>query len=472
MSYILLEGAVLGVLGVSAKSIYNLIHQNEIDIRKEWNDIMIHSGIQNKDISNIGKNKKLSTCNVYKYFKTKYGYDLIITLPKGLSYSKFEEYKPVIESGLKANIKFIESRFTRTVHLKVSNQEFDLKEVYKSVECEPYEIYVGRDLFKKDIIISMKDFPHVLITGCTNSGKSQEMYNITTNIINIQKNVSLWLAQVSAKKDVQKFKDCKQINYFAYTLGKSYEMFRYIRKIIQNRNILFNKEGLNNIYEYNKLHIKKNQMDYQYIIIDELKSFMVDDSKSMDIDFNIKKKCNIELQHIVQESRNCGIYVITCLQRSDKDSIIPTMKANFNTLISFSQMNLASARVTCDEPNEVLKLPQREAVLQAYEQFHIKTLYLDNSIINQYIKESIEKNHKYVDLNRKVEENYTNNNSINEINNNKNSNNFIDYEAIFIETKDGKDTILTKQFSNINKRNNSIQKNKNQKGVVLKDVTL
>jgi S-DNA-T family DNA segregation ATPase FtsK/SpoIIIE len=72
-------------------------------------------------------------------------------------------------------------------------------------------------------------------------------------------------------------------------------------------------------------------------------------------------------------------------------------KSQFNTKVIFKQNNNASSLVVCDS-DEATKLKQREAIVWMDDKKLMKTMYLDNKMIEQYISDKIEKDHKYLNL--------------------------------------------------------------------------
>lgn len=173
----------------------------------------------------------------------------------------------------------------------------------------------------------------------------------------------------------------------------SYKIFSHLYNMMVKRNEIFSNvkgEYIDTIYDYNKLFPKK-KMRICYLAMDEFTSYMNDnlDSKK---DAKLKKKCLDLLLKIIQQGRSVGIYVLTSLQRSDRESLKPRQKAQFNVTVSFKQPNLASSLTTCDS-DKAYYLKRREAIVQADSEYLIKTLYLDNQMIADFIKEKLDMTH-------------------------------------------------------------------------------
>jgi S-DNA-T family DNA segregation ATPase FtsK/SpoIIIE len=110
-----------------------------------------------------------------------------------------------------------------------------------------------------------------------------------------------------------------------------------------------------------------------------------------------KEKCLDMIFQLIKEGRNCGIYVMLSLQRPDRENCPAPIKSQCNTKVIFHQNNIASSLVVCDS-EEAIHLKQREAIVLMDEKKYMKTLYLDNNMIEEYIKPIHEDNHKFLNL--------------------------------------------------------------------------
>lgn len=348
-------------------------------------------------IKGIGvKNKFEQSYKPIKIIKKKYGYDMIISIPEGLSYKKLEEKLPEIESGLGCITELEWKRFQKCAYMKAAMHDYNYEKKFMPVKTKgPYELYFGETFFFENIIADLREMPHVLIAGATASGKSRCAFIALSNLLYWydEKEVELYLIQVSDKKDLQKFAHCRQTKYFAKNLQTTDQLLKYQLKEMKERN---KKLGyLNNIYEYNKAH-PEDIIRTSYVVIDEGARLMPGE-KGIDPDYEIKKRIMANLIHLSQEGRSAGIYIIESLQRPDKVNLDPNIKANFNIKIGFRANNTASSKVMADD-DSLHNLPNREALFMGSEYKTLKTPFIDDNLIKELLQHRYEKDHKYIEL--------------------------------------------------------------------------
>ncbi len=380
----IVEGLILTACLYTIDQLYD---RNRRRLKRKWKEVMEGCGI---------RNKFEQTFEVLKAIEKKYGFDLIVSLPKGLSYEKLEEKIPEIESGLGCVTEMEWKRFKGCAYLKVALDDYDSTKKFQPVHTKgPWELYFGETFFQEMIIADLKEMPHVLVAGATASGKSRCVFIAITNLLHQydESQVALYLAQVSDKKDLQKFAHCKQTQYFAKNLQTTDQLLKYLLKQMEERN---KKLGLlNNIYEYNKAN-PKDTIKTSYLVIDEGARLMPGE-KGIDPDYEIKKRIMANLIHLSQEGRSAGIYIIESLQRPDKANLDPNIKANFNIKIGFRANNTASSKVMADD-DSLYNLPNREAIFMGSEFKTLKTPYIDDALIKELLKDKYEDDHKYVNI--------------------------------------------------------------------------
>jgi S-DNA-T family DNA segregation ATPase FtsK/SpoIIIE len=363
------------------------IRRKERKVVKTWNEIMDGAGIQNK----LEKSYK-----ILKTIPKRYGWDIIISLPKGLSYKKLEELLPVIESGIGCVSELEWKRFNNCAHMKMAMEDYDSVKKFKPVKTAgPYELYFGETFFLEQIIANLKEMPHVLVAGATASGKSRCVFIALTNLLYWydENEVEMYLMQVSDKKDLQKFAQCKQTKYFAKNLQTTDQLLKYMLVEMKERN---KRLGfLNNIYEYNEQHPSET-IRTCYVVIDEGARLMPGE-KGIDPEYEIKKRIMANLIHLTQEGRSAGIYIIESLQRPDKANLDPNIKANFNIKIGFRANNTASSKVMADD-DSLHNLPNREALFMGSEYKTLKTPFIDDILIKSILHDKFEENHKYINI--------------------------------------------------------------------------
>ena len=89
-----------------------------------------------------------------------------------------------------------------SIHFKEDNRIITLHAIkqynykpFKPLRLKPNEILIG-EFLGKYIVVDMNKFPHVLIGGDTNTGKSRVLFTILTNLVNNSNRIELHLLQV------------------------------------------------------------------------------------------------------------------------------------------------------------------------------------------------------------------------------------------------------------------------------------
>lgn len=366
------------------KSIYRTYKTRDLrTIKKEFDNLMENYNLDYQ-ILNVTKND--------------IGYKVIVNI-KGLGLEKLEKMKGIIETVYNSTIEVKQSDNNKAIAIIDIIVE-ELTDDYKFTpvkNTKPWELYLGKTYTMKDIIVSMQNLPHMLYSGINSSGKTYCVLTALTNLIHYhnEREIEIFLSQISAKKDLRKFKDVKQCRGYAVSLEETYDMFNYLYHTMLKRINMFNSaksQFIDTIFEWNKA-FPQRKMRIIYLAMDEFTAYMPDNLDSKE-DAEIKQKCLDLLVKLIQQCRACGIYILTSLQRPDKESLPPRLKAQFNCKVSFKQPNIASSLVVCDSDKAYYLKPKREAIVNADDEYLMKTLYLDNHMISDFIKDSLDMTHK------------------------------------------------------------------------------
>jgi hypothetical protein len=91
------------------------------------------------------------------------------------------------------------------------------------------------------------------------------------------------------------------------------------------------------------------------------------------------------------------MFILTSLQRPDKNNLDPNIKNLFNLKVIFRANNVASSKVAVDDES-AFNLPNRQALFIGTNQKTLRTPYIDDKIIAGLLKNKYEKDHKYVEI--------------------------------------------------------------------------
>jgi S-DNA-T family DNA segregation ATPase FtsK/SpoIIIE len=377
----MIEYAVVG--GYAAYRLWKM--RKTIWLKLKWKNIIDH----------MSKDEK-ANYELLKIIETQYGFHCFVSLPPGSSYDKFQKAIPAIEAGIGCVAESEWERFDHYTDLKMATIDYDSSKPFKPVSTKEYELYCGETFFLESLMPDMREYPHILTAGSTGTGKSRCMFIIITNLLYNHDNVDVFLAQVSDKKDLEKFCHYKQIKYFAKNLQTAYQLLSYLLKMQKERNKELNRYHLNNISEYNNKFPNK-KFNYVYLFIDEFSRLMPGENENIDQYFSLKKKIIFTLNELLTQSRSAGIFFITSLQRPDRANLDPNIKNLLNIKIAFRANNIASSKVLTDD-DSAWNLPNREALFIGSYQKILRTPYIDDNIIKDLLKDKLEHDHKYINI--------------------------------------------------------------------------
>lgn len=194
-------------------------------------------------------------------------------------------------------------------------------------------IPLGIDNTGKIKTLNIATAPHALIAGSSGSGKSSYLKTIIESLRKRHTPETLRLVLIDAKGvDFQVYKgDSFLYNPISpYSVVKSVrdadKLFQILIGEMRNRLEIFEKEGVSNIFEHNKLHKK---LPYIVMIIDEFAE-LFSEGASLGME---SLECYIV--KLGQLSRAAGIHLIVATQRPAATVISNAIKVNFPTRISF-----------------------------------------------------------------------------------------------------------------------------------------
>lgn len=343
--------------------INKLYNSKNDSIKKEFNEIMESIGIHNK----INQTFKIHTI-----INKKYGYNALITIPKGLSFNDLENKINILEDNLNAIVKLDKSTFNKNIIMYVVNKDinrFDFEPVY----CKENEIYLGKDYKGDSCIVNMDKKPHLLIAGATGYGKTMLISCILTNLIyNSQKKTELYLSQL-AKSEISIFDKCKNVKMTAYTPNEMMVMLDKLVRILDKRSNMFSQHNIRNINQWNK-NFKNRYVKRIYLFCEEM-------SELMDLDED-------KLFYLIKEGRSIGIHVIGVLQRSTATNINTDCKSQM-TRITFHQNSKIDSQNIINS-NSATNLKEGECIYcSSNGEVKVKIPFVDEDfvILNKYVSE-------------------------------------------------------------------------------------
>lgn len=275
------------------------------------------------------------TLTLIRKRKANYGYDLIFSLPPGISSKQIEAKRTELEEYLNGDIKI--SVRKRKLIIQVFTGKLKSYYKYKFVDTKSIcEFPIGYTHENKVLMIDLEKVTHVLIAGETNSGKSTLLRVIITNLILSRKRISLHLIDLKNGTEFNVFRKCKMVKTFARDPEAAEKVLMNLINEVDRRYNLFYEYDVVDIREYNNIKgIRK--LDYQIVIIDEF------------ADLQKRKNHIAMLETLAAKARACGIHLILSTQRPDSQVLSGRIKANIPCIIGLKTMNSTNSRIIIDE---------------------------------------------------------------------------------------------------------------------------
>ena len=220
------------------------------------------------------------------------------------------------------------------------------KEVFEAlppVDKHPTAVPFGKDITGKVICADICDFPHMLVSGTSGSGKSVFINALIVSLIARASPDDLKLVLVDPKRvEMNRYRD--EPHLFCPVINDSNEAKVMLYKMVDVMNQRYAQfeeaDYATSLKEYNawaREHDRKT-MPYIIIILDEY----------ADLAYSCKE-VSIPLVSICQKARACGIHVIVSTQRPSTDVITGTIKANLNTRVSLTAASYVDSMTILDE---------------------------------------------------------------------------------------------------------------------------
>lgn len=257
----------------------------------------------------------------------------------------------------------------------------------KYLSKNPYELYLGLDIYGQPTYINYRDLPQCIIAGGTNTGKSTSAFSFYTQIRlhKINRIILCDFKQVTFKSLV------KYNNNKPCIVDKNgfMDMMKWAKKENKRRMDLFKQfDDCENLEEYNNLVPEGDQLKNQHIFIDELAIIMTDKPD---------KELEELIKHISQTGRSQGFYLWIFTQRPSAKTVPAEARANFMTRISSYQPDKLTSEMAIGDdsasklPNykgrNIVKLGGEKKEIQMA---HFKKEYLP-LFLNKFLKVNLEK---------------------------------------------------------------------------------
>jgi len=241
--------------------------------------------------------------------------------------------------------------------------------------CLP--IILGRQRNGEELIIDLAQMPHLLIAGSTGAGKSVLLHSIICSLIRSKALVKL--ALIDPKRiEFGVYRDITQLLYPIINTGEeALEVLGDLIEEMNDRFILLDKAGANNIQEYNKL---RDPIFYIAVILDEFS----------DLQRNYRRDFRDYISTLANKARAVGIHLVIATQHPVVNVISGVIKANFASRIALKTASANDSRVILDINGAERLAGKGDAIISAgglLDMVRFQTAFISRNEIEQLTNE-------------------------------------------------------------------------------------
>ena len=269
-----------------------------------------------------------------------------------------------------------------TSGLEIPNMEITtvaFKDVYEALpdpKKHPLAIAFGKNIKGRVICADYDEFPHMLISGTTGSGKSVFVNSIICTLIMRNSPDDLKLVLVDPKKvEMSRYADMPHLLTPIITEPPKVKLV--LDKLVDEmeyRYSLFSKNNATNIKEYNEdCEFNGNErIPYILIVLDEYAD-LVEQCKEI----------SSPVVSLAQKARACGIHIMLSTQRPSTNVVTGVIKANMPTHVALMTANYVDSTTIIGEGGAEKLLGKGDMLVQSPLVSRVGVCRLQSCFINR-----------------------------------------------------------------------------------------
>jgi DNA segregation ATPase FtsK/SpoIIIE, S-DNA-T family len=269
-----------------------------------------------------------------------------IKLPTGLSPDKLTDNLFIFQQVFGKNV-VIDGEinyFTITVH----NHGLPQQVPYNYTDWQPIikrltlPVVIGRDINNQPVVFDLADYPHLLISGETGSGKSSLLRVILTTLMLTKQPTDVrFLLGDLKRSEFGLYRRIKHVDGVHVTTSTLLPALRVIKVEMERRGDLLDK--------HEATHIKDLPFKLPYLIV------AIDEVALL----RKEKEIMAIIEDISSVGRSLGVLLILSMQRPDAEVLNGRLKNNLTVRISGRQSNKRNASVAGVEGAETIKISDK-----------------------------------------------------------------------------------------------------------------
>lgn len=234
------------------------------------------------------------------------------------------------------------------------------KDLYeRSIDQRPEGLLpflIGEQSTGEPVFLDLHMAPHLLVAGCTGSGKSVLLHTLIANI-KMRNDIILYLVD---PKSGTEFYEYSNIATTVYDYDGAVRMLERLHMEMESRYNLFRRLKIKNITE-SPFVVPKI-----VVIIDEVADLLLQDKDKKNPQRGIFEKLLIS---IAQKSRSVALHLILATQRPSVDIISGLIKANMPGRIACKVSSSVDSKVILDQSGAENLLGRGDALINT-EKYH------------------------------------------------------------------------------------------------------
>lgn len=184
------------------------------------------------------------------------------------------------------------------------------------------------------VMDTIKNCPHLLVSGTTGSGKSIFLHTLISSFLLNKTNV--WLVDCK-QVEFCIYEDIANVAYSVYGKTSAAIFLNNLIDIMEERNAAIKDAGFRDFESWQKTNPNERR---QLLVIDELSDLLCNRDA-----FN---RIMPDLLRLAQKGRSSGIHIVLATQRPDAHVINGTIKANIPTRLAFHAITNTDSRIILD----------------------------------------------------------------------------------------------------------------------------
>ncbi|MFH0963996.1 MAG: DNA translocase FtsK [Planctomycetota bacterium] len=218
--------------------------------------------------------------------------------------------------------------------------------------------FLGKDAAGVPLIFDLTEMPHLLIAGCTGSGKSVCLNSVVMSVLMTRRPDEVKFILIDPKMvELSSFGGISHLMCPVVTdMTRAAEVLGWAVNKMDERYVLLSRAGVKHIRSYNRL--SKEEIRRRLGVDDEeedtdvpyhLPHILILVDELADLMFVAAKEVEEHVTRLAQKSRAVGIHVVLATQRPSVDVITGLIKSNLPARISFQVSAKVDSRTILDQ---------------------------------------------------------------------------------------------------------------------------